>query len=65
MRISMPLLTAMIRTIPQMKYTENTTPVAPPDQEEVAMAIQRLKFNKASGYDVASLLNFLKQEEMS
>ena len=30
---------------------DNTTPVAPPDLEEVAMAIQRFKFNKASGYD--------------
>ena len=30
---------------------ENTTPVAPPDREEVTMAIQRLKLNKASGYD--------------
>ena len=28
----------------------NTTPVAPPDREEVAVAIQRLKLNKASGY---------------
>ena len=28
---------------------DNTTPVAPPDREEVAMAIQRL--NKTSGYD--------------
>ena len=30
---------------------DNTSPVAPPDREEVAMAIQRLKLNKASGYD--------------
>ena len=30
---------------------ENTTPVAPPDREEVIMAIQRLKLNIASGYD--------------
>ena len=30
---------------------DNTTPVAPPDREEVAMAIQRLKLNEASGYD--------------
>ena len=30
---------------------DNTTPVAPQDREEVAMAIQRLKLNKASGYD--------------
>ena len=30
---------------------DNTTPVAPPDREEVAMVIQRLKLNKASGYD--------------
>ena len=30
---------------------DNTTPVAPPDREEVTMAIQRLKLNKASGYD--------------
>ena len=30
---------------------DNITPVAPPDRKEVAMAIQRLKFNKASGYD--------------
>ena len=29
----------------------NTTPVAPPEWEEVTMAIQRLKLNKASGYD--------------
>ena len=29
----------------------NTTPVAPPDREEVAMAFQWLIFNKASGYD--------------
>ena len=28
-----------------------TTPVAPPDREVVAIAIQRLKFNKANGYD--------------
>ena len=28
---------------------DNATPVAPPDREEVA--IQRLKFNKVSGYD--------------
>ena len=31
--------------------SDNATPVAPPDREEVAMAIQRLKFNKTSGYD--------------
>ena len=30
---------------------DNTTPGAPSDREEVAMAIQRLKLNKASGYD--------------
>ena len=30
---------------------DNTTPVPPPDREEVAMAIQRLILNKASGYD--------------
>ena len=30
---------------------DNTAPVAPPDREEVDMAIQRLKLNKASGYD--------------
>ena len=30
---------------------DNTTPVAPPDREELAMAIQRLKLNKVSGYD--------------
>ena len=30
---------------------DNTTPVAPPDREEVAMSIQWLKLNKASGYD--------------
>ena len=30
---------------------DNTTSVAPALREEVAMAIQRLKFNKASGYD--------------
>ena len=29
----------------------NATPVAPPDREELAIAIQRLKRNKASGYD--------------
>ena len=29
----------------------NTTLVAPPDREVVTMAIQRLKLNKASGYD--------------
>ena len=31
--------------------TLDNTPVAPPDREEVAVAIQRLKLNKASGYD--------------
>ena len=30
---------------------DNTTRVAPPDWEQVAMAIQRLELNKASGYD--------------
>ena len=30
---------------------DNTTPVAPPDREEVTMAFQRLKLNKAGGYD--------------
>ena len=30
---------------------DNATLVASPDREEVAIAIQRLKFNKASGYD--------------
>ena len=30
---------------------DNTTPFAPPDREEVPMAIQRLKLNKTSGYD--------------
>ena len=30
---------------------DNTTPVAPPDREEVATTIERLKLNKASGYD--------------
>ena len=30
---------------------DNTTPVVPQDREEMAIAIQRLKFNKASGYD--------------
>ena len=30
---------------------DNTTPVAPPDREEVAMAMQRLKLNNSSGYD--------------
>ena len=29
----------------------NATAVAPPDREKVALAIQQLKFNKASGYD--------------
>ena len=29
----------------------NATPVASQDREEMAIAIQRLKFNKASGYD--------------
>ena len=43
---------------------DNTTTVAPPDREEVAMAIQRLKLNKAAVM-MASLLNFLKQEEMN
>ena len=38
---------------------DNTTPVALPDREELTMAIQRLKCNKANP------LNFLKQEEMS
>ena len=33
------------------KTLDNTTPVARPDREEVAVAIQRLKLNKASGYD--------------
>ena len=30
---------------------DNATTVAPPDREEVAIAIQLLKLNKASGYD--------------
>ena len=30
---------------------DNATPVAPPDRDEGAIVIQRLKFNKASGYD--------------
>ena len=30
---------------------DNTTPLAPPDLEDVAMDIQRLKLNKASGND--------------
>ena len=30
---------------------DKTTPVAPADRAEVAMTIQRLKLNKASGYD--------------
>ena len=30
---------------------DNTTPVAPLDRAEVAMAIQRFKLNKVSGYD--------------
>ena len=32
------------------KTLDNTTPVAPPDCEEVAMAIQRLKLNKSRGW---------------
>ena len=31
--------------------SDNATSFAPPEQEEVAMAIQWIKFNKASGYD--------------
>ena len=34
---------------------DNSTPVAPSDREEVAMAIQRLKLNKASGYELLQL----------
>ena len=35
----------------QANTSDNTTPVAPQDREDVAMAIQRLKLNKASGCD--------------
>ena len=47
---------------------DNTTPIAPPDREEVAMAIQRLKLNKASlpaeifkaeGDELVSCLHYL------
>ena len=45
---------------------DNATPAAPPDREEVPIAIQRFKCNKASGYDdLDELMNSLKQEEMS
>ena len=40
---------------------DNATLVALPDREEVAIAIQRLKLNKASVL-MAQLLNFLKQD---
>ena len=42
-------------------FTSLDTGVAPPDREEVAMAIQRLKPNKASGYDGLPA----EQEELS
>ena len=40
----------MIRPI-RPNSLDNTTPVVPPDREEVAMAIERFKLNKASGYE--------------
>ena len=43
---------------------DNATPVATPDQAEVAFAIHRLKFNNASGYDGLPAELF-KQVEMS
>ena len=36
---------------PTATIAPNTTPVPPPDREEVAIAIHRLKANKAAGYD--------------
>ena len=43
---------------------DDAAPVAQLDREEVAIAIQRLKFNKASGYDGLPA-ELLKQEEIS
>ena len=35
----------------RLNTLDNTTPVAPSDRKEVALAIQRPKLNKSSGYD--------------
>ena len=60
-----PYITAMTHSANEMirPSRRNTLDNAIPDRAEVAFAIQRLKSNKA--VMMASLLNFLKQEEMS
>ena len=54
----------MIRTS-RPNTLDNVTPAAAPDREELVIAIQRLKFNKASGYDGLTGEIIKKQEEKS